>query len=308
MDLDSSLLRAFAVASEEGHLGRAAERLFISQQAMSKRIARLESTLGARLFSRTPRGMELTTEGARLLPHARDAIDAIDAVGVMVGSHDVVRVDVMDPHSAVVGMLNEALARHPGTRIRTSARAERGSAVELLLAGDVDIAFGRATHAPWPAALSRRPALWEPVGILVGPEHVLADRETVGLRELRDVALRFPLDGAPEEWVAFLAELRDSFGIDIDETGCSLGFDQFVDHPADRPDTATFYGLRMRQPERRGLRVIPIVEPTPVFVWAAMTRVAFPASIVDGLVGTHPGPVPDGAWVPASDRSWLTRT
>lgn len=52
MDFDLSQVRAFVVAADEGHFGRAAARLFLSQQGLSKRIQRLEQQVGEALFER----------------------------------------------------------------------------------------------------------------------------------------------------------------------------------------------------------------------------------------------------------------
>jgi DNA-binding transcriptional LysR family regulator len=59
MDLDGAQVRAFVVAAEHGHIGRAAASLFLTQQAVSKRIARLEGVVGT-LFARGPGGVALT--------------------------------------------------------------------------------------------------------------------------------------------------------------------------------------------------------------------------------------------------------
>lgn len=68
-------LRTFVAVAEEGHLTRAAERLFVSQPAVSSHIKALEGALGVSLFLRTPKGMSLTREGERLLGRARRILD-----------------------------------------------------------------------------------------------------------------------------------------------------------------------------------------------------------------------------------------
>src|SRR6202022_1141105 len=63
MDVDTRLLRYFAAVAAEGNLTRAAERLFVSQPALTKQIKQLESQLGVRLFTRSRAGMTLTAAG-----------------------------------------------------------------------------------------------------------------------------------------------------------------------------------------------------------------------------------------------------
>jgi DNA-binding transcriptional LysR family regulator len=66
MDVDTRLLRYFAAVAAEGNLTRAAERLLVSQPALTKQIRQLESQLGVRLFTRSRAGMTLTTAGQAL--------------------------------------------------------------------------------------------------------------------------------------------------------------------------------------------------------------------------------------------------
>ncbi|OIO05869.1 MAG: hypothetical protein AUJ49_00610 [Desulfovibrionaceae bacterium CG1_02_65_16] len=73
-------LRTFVAVAEEGHLTRAAERLFISQPAVSAHIKALEEELGVALFSRSSRGMQITREGQALRPKAEAALKCVGAL------------------------------------------------------------------------------------------------------------------------------------------------------------------------------------------------------------------------------------
>lgn len=81
-DLDS--LRCFVAAAEAPSFRRAAARVGLSPAAFSERIARLEELLGAALFARTTRKLDLTPAGHRLLAPARAALAAADACAAAV--------------------------------------------------------------------------------------------------------------------------------------------------------------------------------------------------------------------------------
>ena len=95
-DLDPRLLRAFVAVAEELSFSRAAERMGLAQQALSAQVRQLEGRLDAKVFRRTTRRVALTPAGEALLPHARDALAAIDA-GV-----EAVRSSVADAANAIV--------------------------------------------------------------------------------------------------------------------------------------------------------------------------------------------------------------
>jgi DNA-binding transcriptional LysR family regulator len=71
MDVELRHLRYFVAVAEELHFGRAAERLVVSQPALSRQIRELERALGAELFARTSRRVRLTPTGEILLAEAR---------------------------------------------------------------------------------------------------------------------------------------------------------------------------------------------------------------------------------------------
>jgi DNA-binding transcriptional LysR family regulator len=73
-------LRGFVAVAELGHLTRAAERLHVSQPALSAQIKALEDELGVTLFDRVPTGMALTAAGHRLLPEAMKVVAAAQAL------------------------------------------------------------------------------------------------------------------------------------------------------------------------------------------------------------------------------------
>lgn len=71
-------IRSFVAVAEEGHVGRAARKLHLTQPPISRHILGLEDELGTRLFERTPRGMKLLPAGEVFLSHARRILAEVD--------------------------------------------------------------------------------------------------------------------------------------------------------------------------------------------------------------------------------------
>ena len=140
-------LRTFAAIAEEGHLTRAAERLHLSQPAVSGQIKALENEFEVRLFDRVSKGMELTTAGRELLAQASKVILAADALkqaarnlkGEITGT---LRIGtVSDPHTNRVGeLLSCALRRHPGLELELHHEMS-GIALEDVRERKLDASF-----------------------------------------------------------------------------------------------------------------------------------------------------------------------
>ena len=73
-DLDLRLVRHFVAVAEELHFGRAAARLFVAQQSLSRDVARLERHVGTPLLVRSTRRVALTPEGERFLDSSRQLL------------------------------------------------------------------------------------------------------------------------------------------------------------------------------------------------------------------------------------------
>jgi DNA-binding transcriptional LysR family regulator len=71
-------LKSFAAIVREGNLTRAAERLHLSQSALSSQLRQLEDELGLSLFRRTSKGMELTEAGRELSHFIDGVLEAAD--------------------------------------------------------------------------------------------------------------------------------------------------------------------------------------------------------------------------------------
>lgn len=74
-------LRYFVAVAETGSVTKAAARCFVSQPPMSRQLRSLEDELKVPLFVRTPKGMELSAAGAKVLEQARRILAMVDALG-----------------------------------------------------------------------------------------------------------------------------------------------------------------------------------------------------------------------------------
>src|SRR3954464_25660 len=86
MELELRLVRYFVAVAQEGSVTRAAERLHLSQPALSAAVKQLEQQLGVPLLERVGRGIALTPAGELLLRRGRELLDHAEAVGAEVRS------------------------------------------------------------------------------------------------------------------------------------------------------------------------------------------------------------------------------
>jgi DNA-binding transcriptional LysR family regulator len=200
MDVDTRLLRYFAAVAAEGNLTRAADRLFVSQPALTKQIRQLESRLGVRLFTRSRAGMTLTAAGQALADRVPAVLAGLDealreAKSAAGRAARVLRVGFL------AGAANEATQQIIAAfaRRRPSWRIEMRAASWLdptagLADGDVDVALLRLPF-PGQDRLRIEILFTEPRWVALPATHPLAGREHIAFPDLWDE----PFVAAPAE-------------------------------------------------------------------------------------------------------------
>src|SRR5262245_12220485 len=208
MDVHLRDLRYFVAVAEELSFTRAAERLYVSQPALSKQLRQLERTLRVTLLRRDSRGVTLTPAGALLLPQARRLLEAWDEA-----ARTAAEAEAHDRRVLRVG-LQTSIGRdlYPAVS-RRFAELQAGWRLSLRVRDWTDPSAGlldQTTDAalvwlPAPAGLEYRVLLVEPRWVALPDGHRLAGREQVDFGELLDepfVAL--PAEAGPmrDFWLA----------------------------------------------------------------------------------------------------------
>ncbi|MGX1132888.1 DNA-binding transcriptional LysR family regulator [Streptomyces glaucescens] len=210
-DVHGRELRYFLTVAEELHFTRAAERLYVSQPALSKQIRALERQLGVALFRRDRHSVALTPAGEALLPHARRVLDAWEE-----GAEAVARARAAQRTTLVIGMSTSPGRGGllPAIRSRFTA-AHPEAAVRLrqivwddptagLADGTADVAF------VWLPLPDQERYAWtviaeEPRLVALPDTHPLTARTEIDFTELLDEPfLALPATAGPlrDHWLA----------------------------------------------------------------------------------------------------------
>jgi DNA-binding transcriptional LysR family regulator len=249
-------LRAFVTIADAGGFARAANRLNISQPALSRQIRALEIDLSVRLFDRIGRRVQLTSEGEDLLRRSRRLLVEADSLGerarmLKAGETGILRVGATPQviENLLAQFLTRYRRRHPGVEVhlvedggvRLNSRLERGDVHLVLMAagGRFESRLLYPMHAL--AALS--------------PAHRLARRTALEIADLADEPLLLlRRDFGSREWF---------------DAACSVGHIQpRVLLESSAPHTlislaATGYGLAIipsnAQVPRGAVRAVPLI-------------------------------------------------
>src|SRR5258708_7576522 len=141
-------LRAFIAIAESGTFTAGAERVHVTQAAVSMQIRQLESELSAKLFIRAPRNVILTEAGEKLLERARHILrehdSALEEIAELAGAKRG-RLRIGSASAGVTSdllprILKDVRKRHPHAEVSVASGTSK-ALVQQILAGDVDIAF-----------------------------------------------------------------------------------------------------------------------------------------------------------------------
>lgn len=174
--------RYFVAVAEEGHVTRAAERLGIQQPPLSQQIRVLEREVGAQLFRRLPRGVELTDAGRTLLEKVRLVLADVDL------ALDAARRTARGEQGGLVIGFTSSAAFHP--LVASVVRLLRQTVPGVTLAlreGNTSDLIGELRSERLDAAFVRSP-VERPVGLVVEP--LLAEEMLVALPDQHAIAER----------------------------------------------------------------------------------------------------------------------
>jgi len=304
MDLEA--VRTFVAVTDTGRFRDAADDLAVTQQAVSKRVAALEKSLGVRLLSRTARGAALTMDGEAFLPHARALLGAEErAIASVRSGRRALRVDVIERRLAPAGLLRAFNQARPEFELDVATLSNADAAVAAVRDGLIDAAI-RAVPRPGtrlPEDVRATRVDDEPVQLLVGPGHALAELRTATPADLAGHRVGMPTALPGTEWGAFYADLAAEFGFTLDTSWPGVGLEPLLTTVASSPTLATFVTERsdLIWPAGYGLRRIPLTSPTPIYPHALLWHADSPhpalAAFRDHLAA---------AYEPVAD-SWTAR-
>ncbi|MEU6707511.1 LysR family transcriptional regulator [Streptomyces wuyuanensis] len=316
-DLEPRLLRAFLAVAAELHFTRAAARLYIAQQALSRDIRRLERALGSELFVRTTRQVRLTAEGERLLPHARRVLDAHEALAsAFADTERPLLVDVGAPVGTAYRVLGDARRAAPGLEFTARYLSGLTGAAAEIVAGRLDVSCGRIAgiDAALRSELAHEPVRYERMAVLLRDDHPLAALAEVPLDALAGETLYAGAgNAATAEWTDLAARLFAGRGIRMAAPFPEIaGPEEFVrvvgKHGWSVLASTEFIAVP-------GMVVRPLVDPVPLspvsLVWRrglVHPGLGVLRSVVAELAASQGWlDVPPDGWLPDEDRAVMAR-
>jgi DNA-binding transcriptional LysR family regulator len=258
-------LAAFCAAVELGGIGRAAQRLHLSQPAVSRRLQALEQLAGQPLLDRSPQGVRATAAGERLYAHARRLSAAMHEVEELLeelrGHGESVHLAIS--HTAAEYLMPRALVlmrRHTGASVEVVIANSR-VVKRMIEAEQADVGVA-ALMEDEPTPAGAVPLIEDEIAIAVPLGHPWARRRSVSAAEL--LSTPFVLRDPDANTRQVVEEALDAAGLGTLQAACEVGSTQAAKDeahelglptamsrlalaPADRLETVAVEGIRFRR-------------------------------------------------------------
>src|SRR6266567_7513293 len=217
-------LRYFVTVAAELHFARAAQRLFISQPALSQQVRSLEGELGFKLLQRNSRGVQLTPEGQAFLAEAhivvRDADHAAEVARALAdGATGHLRLSHLRtmPRGLPERVVSEYQRRHPSVEIIPESGSTEQN-IDRVRGGQLDLAFVLAPLDDVPD-LGCVEISAEPIVVALPSTHPLSRRRRIRREDLLGVPLvYYPRHNSPGFYDSSLSQMYGDVAPDIVRT------------------------------------------------------------------------------------------
>jgi DNA-binding transcriptional LysR family regulator len=213
MELTQRLLEQFLVVADERNIGRAAERLSMTQPPLTQAIQRLERAIGVKLLDRTPRGVELTAAGRSFREDAERLSAAHDAAirrarRVAAGLEGAVDIGfaVSLAYRFAPDLLRACAAALPDLTLHL-VQTRTAHMFDAIKSGQLDMAFTRGPVEGVDGLVVSEVGREKTV-VVLPKDHRLAQKPTVSLADLRDEQLVLP---AQQSLPGVAAQMRSAF-------------------------------------------------------------------------------------------------
>jgi DNA-binding transcriptional LysR family regulator len=190
-------LHYFVAVAEEGHVGRAAQRLGVTQPALTKGVQRLEASLNLQLFERGPKGMTLTSVGSVFFERARHVCMGLDeavqeANDLHLGAIGTIRVGVSPIFAdrLVAETFAQLLHQRPGAKA-SLAISLNDTLLAALRRGDLDLSVNALDESE-PEDLEQLALFEDELCVVLREGHPLLARPRLKLEDLADAAWALP--------------------------------------------------------------------------------------------------------------------
>lgn len=259
-------LRAFCAAVELGGIGRAAQRLHLTQPAVSKRLKSLEDLVGAPLLERSAHGVTMTLAGERLYAHARKIAADMEELSAVLeqiaGAHETVHLAIS--HTAAEYVMPKALvSMHRHTSAPVEVLIANSRVVKRMVRdGEADVGVAACMEDERVDGVENIPLLDDEIVVAVPLGHPWARRGSISPQELVASAIVRRDPGSHTRQT--IDEALDRLGVGSLSAACEVGSTQAAKEeahelglptlmsrlalsPADRLERVEVEGLQMKR-------------------------------------------------------------